>query len=94
MGYIQTYSLEKKPGYAGYDEARRERIIIKTGNISFQLDCILETFMARKKHGSRREDLKRTFRNEISRINLFRNCFSGAVTIFPGGSRVVNNNAM
>jgi len=38
MGYMQTYSLERKPGYAGYDEARREGIIIKTSNTSFQLD--------------------------------------------------------
>jgi hypothetical protein len=38
VGYMQTYSQEGKPGYAGYDEARRDGIIIETGNISFHLD--------------------------------------------------------
>ena len=43
--------------------------------------------------GSHREEPKRNWCNEISCINQFRNCFSGAVTIFLGGSRVVRNGA-
>jgi hypothetical protein len=39
--------------------------------------------------GSRQEDPERTLRKENSRINLYRNHFSGAVTIFLVGSRVL-----
>jgi len=89
MRCMQTCSVEGKPGYAGYAEGRREGIIIKTGNISFQLDYILETFMARKKHGSCRADPALTLCNYISHTTPYYNCFSGDVTIFLDGSGVV-----